>query len=151
MVGDGELLHELRRDYRACANITFLGQLPQEQLIAQYRSATAVVLPSLAPETFGLTVVEAFACGAPAIVRAAGGNRETIDNTGAGFVYSNEQELLQAVRSLATDTALRAQLGLQARAAYEAHYTEDTHVSRYLELAESMLKNKSDLIAGEIG
>ena len=97
LLGDGDLLTELRNRYADCSNIQFLGAVPQSTLVDYYRRACAVILPSLAPETFGLTVVEAFACGTPAIVRAAGGNRETVDTAGAGFVYSNDTELRAAL------------------------------------------------------
>jgi glycosyltransferase involved in cell wall biosynthesis len=150
MIGDGELLEELRRKYRHCDNISFLGQLPQHILIEHYRRARALILPSLAPETFGLTVVEAFACGTPAIVRAAGGNRETIDSAGAGFVYESEEQLFTAVQKLASDASLRVQLGRRAREVFESRYTEEVHVSRYLELVESLIQKKSSLIGSRV-
>ncbi|MDZ7784930.1 MAG: glycosyltransferase [Halioglobus sp.] len=97
---------ELRDRYAHYSNIQFLGAVPQSTLVDYYRRACAVILPSLAPETFGLTVVEAFACGTPAIVRAAGGNRETVDATGAGFVYSNDTELRAALDAFYRDSTL---------------------------------------------
>ncbi|MEM9257285.1 MAG: glycosyltransferase family 4 protein [Pseudomonadota bacterium] len=141
LLGDGELLLELRRRYADCDNIEFKGAVPQPELVAYYRRATAVILPSLAPETFGLTVVEAFACGTPALVRAAGGNRDTIDVSGAGYVYEDEPGLLQAMAQFSADPGLRPRLGQMARRAYEQHYTEEKHVSRYLDLVTSIPEN----------
>jgi glycosyltransferase involved in cell wall biosynthesis len=46
--------------------VTFLGNCSDEQLLAQYRQATAVIQPSLS-EGFGLTGVEALATGTPVL------------------------------------------------------------------------------------
>src|SRR5262249_6260366 len=101
VVGEGELRAGLESRFAAHRNIRFLGRIPQADLGATYRSATALVFPSLAPETFGLSVVEAFACGTPAIVRDAGGCRETVDATGGGLVYRTGAELRTALARLA--------------------------------------------------
>ena len=132
VVGDGDLRAKVERQYAGHDNIRFLGQLPQDKLAAVYRTATALVLPSLAPETFGLTVTEAFAHGTPAIVRDAGGSRELVDASGGGIVYRTDAELLKAIHALARDDALRAQLGQHARAGFEKFYTEQKHVDAYL-------------------
>jgi glycosyltransferase involved in cell wall biosynthesis len=146
MIGDGELLPGLKSKFRNQCNIHFQGPVPQHKLIEYYRRATALILPSLAPETFGLTVIEAFACGTPAIVRIAGGSREMIDKNAAGFVYSDESQLLAAVQEFAHNRGLRAMLGTRARGAYEQHYTEEIHLSRYMNLVESLMHKKTELI-----
>jgi glycosyltransferase involved in cell wall biosynthesis len=146
LIGDGEMLEQWQRNYAQFPNIRFTGGLPQARLIEHYRRACALILPSLAPETFGLTVVEAFACGTPAIVRIAGGNRETIDSSSAGFLYSDEPGLRAAIEEFAADPQLRIKLGLQARKSYEERYTEDVHVSGYLNLVESTMQKKPRMI-----
>jgi len=148
VVGSGELLAPLQRRYQDCSHIQFHGPVAQADLIEHYRRATALILPSIAPETFGLTIVEAFSCGTPAIVRAAGGNREIIDRSAAGFVYHREAELLEALETFQSRPALRRELGLKARDAFEEHYRQETHVSAYLALIDQLGKAKSkDLLA----
>jgi glycosyltransferase involved in cell wall biosynthesis len=133
VVGDGDMLSDAQRDFAHCQNIEFTGPVPQHELTAIFRNATALILPSLAPESFGLTVIEAFACATPAIVRNAGGSRELVDATGAGFVYARDEELAQAVQRLGKDAALRTRLGKAAREGFERFYTADQHVDRYLD------------------
>jgi len=142
LVGDGELLEELRRGYGHCSNIQFSGPVAQDELVCHYREASAVILPSLAPETFGLTVIEAFACATPAIVRGAGGNVESVLESGAGFVYDDDAGLEQALRAISEDAGMRERLGRQARKAFEASYTADVHVERYLDIVASTLREK---------
>jgi glycosyltransferase involved in cell wall biosynthesis len=133
VVGDGELRGELERRFAAYQNIRFLGHVPQSELVPAYQDATALIFPSLVPETFGLTIVEAFACGTPAIVHDVGGSRELVDDTGAGFVYRNRDELRAALSQLALDKDLRERLGHRARKSFLRLYTPQQHLKNYLE------------------
>lgn len=142
VVGDGPQRDELEARYGGYTHIRFTGPVPQQSLVSLYRQATALIMPSLAPETFGLTIVEAFACGTPAIVRSAGGNRETIDISGAGMVYSDERELSDALAAFSADETLRDTLSTKALQAYQAHYTKRRHLDRYLALVEQTRESK---------
>lgn len=144
IVGDGAQRAALMADYAAYGNIQFLNRMPQADLKSLYQSANALILPSIAPETFGLTVVEAASCGTPAIVRAgAGGAPEIIESSGGGFVYRSEAELKDAVERLATDAALRHRMGDLARASYETRYTPAHHLDRYLAIVEAIRAEKA--------
>jgi glycosyltransferase involved in cell wall biosynthesis len=142
VIGDGDLLAGLRHDYAHCRNIIFEGPLNQEQLVQHYQEANALILPSLAPETFGLSVIEAFACATPAIVREAGGSRELVDSTGAGLVYRTDAELESAVHRLASDTNLRKELGGKARQGFSRLYTATRHLDAYLALVADIQRQK---------
>jgi glycosyltransferase involved in cell wall biosynthesis len=142
VVGDGELRSTLERRFANCPNIRFLGQIPQSDLIPLYEAATALVFPSLAPETFGLSIVEAFACGTPAIVRDAGGCREPVDATGAGIVYRTNEELRQSVLKLGSARQLREQLGRRARNGFARLYTVGRHLDQYLGHIETIRTQK---------
>jgi len=146
VVGDGDLLARLQQDYVHCRNIVFLGSIRQPELPQLYQNASALILPSLAPETFGLSVAEAFACGTPAIVRVAGGSRELIDATGAGFVYHTDEELESSVKQLAADTALRTDLGKKARAGYVRRYSAGHHLDAYLNHVADIQKQKGIIV-----
>jgi glycosyltransferase involved in cell wall biosynthesis len=132
VIGDGDLRGELERRFVSFRHIRFLGQIPQAELVAAYRDATALIFPSLAPETFGLSIVEAFACGTPAIVRDAGGCREPIDATGGGLVYRTSEELRAALSRLADEPGLREHLARRAREGFLRLYTPQRHVESYL-------------------
>jgi len=143
IVGDGDLLQPMRTQFAEAKNIKFRGKIPQHDLIELYQHATALLFPSLAPETFGLSVVEAFACSTPAIVRdGSGGSSELIRQTDAGFVYQSDAELGEALDTLAKDTDRRMLLGLKARHAYETRFTPTHHVDAYLESIASIQAQK---------
>lgn len=144
IVGDGDQREALIGAYGACGNIRFLGHMPQAELKGLYQSANALILPSIAPETFGLTVVEAASCGTPAIVRAgAGGSPEIVETSGGGFVYGSEAELKDAIERLATDGSLRRRMGALARSAYEERYTAARHLDSYLATVEAIAAQKA--------
>jgi glycosyltransferase involved in cell wall biosynthesis len=143
VVGKGDLLEKLQRVYLHHTNIQFLNEISQEKLVSIYQNATALLFPSLAPETFGLAIIEAFACGTPAIVRDAGASRELIDLTGAGFVYDTEEKLKQFIIDLANDINLRNKLGQLGRISYENHFTPAKHLDHYLKIIRAIQSTKN--------
>ena len=143
IVGDGELLDSLQQRYAHCDNIHFVGRVPQRSLIPYYQTTTALIFPSFMMETFGLTVVEAFACGTPVLARDAGGNRELIEKTGGGILYKTEAELKAALQRLADNPPLRRRLGELAYLGYQSYYTESIHVDAYLAQVQAIRAEKS--------
>ncbi len=143
LAGDGPLLGPLRDQYGGRENIRFLGALPQEALSALYQRARAIIVPSLAPETFGLTVIEAAAFGTPSLVRkGAGGAVELVEKNGFGFVYQDEHDLMRKADQLACDDALAARLGALAKAAHLDRYTIDKHLTAYFACIGDVLSAK---------
>src|SRR5262249_27290113 len=132
VIGDGDLRRKLELRFGSCRNVRFLGQIPQAELVGAYRDATALVFPSLAPETFGLSIVEAFAGGPPGIVRDAGGCREPIDVTGGGLVYRTSEELRAALSRMVNEPGLRERLARRAREGFLRFYTRQRHIENYL-------------------
>lgn len=140
VIGDGERRADLSERYATNSNIHFLGKVDQAELAAHYASAAAIVVPSVVPETFGLTLVEAAACGTPAIVaKWSGGAAEIIGKTGGGLLYDSDEELVAAIRKLTEDRDLRDRLSALARASYQSHYTRDKHVADYLGHVDDVL------------
>jgi glycosyltransferase involved in cell wall biosynthesis len=82
-----------------------------------YRRLDVVVHASTKPEPFGLTIVEAMACGRAVIVSRAGGAAEIFaDGVDAvGFTPGDEEDLAGKVARLASDAGERERLGAAAR------------------------------------
>jgi len=151
VIGDGDQLEALKSAFSQYDNIIFSGAIEQSMLVHHYQSATALILPSLAPETFGLTIVEAFACGTPALVRDAGGSKELIEISGGGLVYSNDEELEYCVKRFSADTTLRKELGRKARNGFKNHFSADHHMHAYFDHIEQIQHQKGlgSQLAGE--
>ncbi len=97
VVGEGSVRRELERMARP--NIHFLGRLSDEDLLHYYQRCVALVFPTL--EDFGISPLEANACGRPVIAFRGGGAAETITDGDSGvFFYPQTAEaLVDAVKS----------------------------------------------------
>ena len=151
IAGQGDLLEPLKRRYLSCHWIRFLGVVRHDEIANRYAGATALILPSLAPEVFPLCVLEAFACGTPAIVSAAGGTPEAVEASGAGFVYRDEDGFHAAVSQLANQPGLRERMGTLARAAYRQRYTRERYITAYLKIAREIIASKEKRATMEAG
>lgn len=68
------------------ARVRFLGRLSRASLLAELRRSSVCVVPSLGSETFGLTALEAFACGKPVVASTAGGLPELVHDGVNGWL-----------------------------------------------------------------
>ncbi|MEY4509340.1 MAG: hypothetical protein RLZZ450_1462 [Pseudomonadota bacterium] len=66
--------------------VRFLGRLSRESLLMELRRSSVCVVPSVGSETFGLTALEAFACGRPVVASATGGLPELVHNGVNGWL-----------------------------------------------------------------
>ena len=82
------------------ADVTFLGELPTDQLWAEYARCRALLFA--ADEDFGMVPLEAQACGRPVIAYGAGGSLETVRGSGreATGAYFSEQTVASAVGAI---------------------------------------------------
>ena len=134
IAGAGDALEALRAEFRGCANVQFLGAVDSDALTRLYAAARALILPSLAPETFGLAVVEAMGFGTPALVHDAGGCREVVESSGAGHVFREFSELPALLGRMLDDAAHWQQLSVRAVHAAATRYSAERHLGRYLDL-----------------
>lgn len=99
VVGEGHLKAELMA--KATPNVTFLGKVTNASLRDLYRRAAAMVFP--ADEDFGISMVEAQACGTPVISVARGGALDIVQPGYSGLLTEPDdvQELRRAIRRAA--------------------------------------------------
>jgi glycosyltransferase involved in cell wall biosynthesis len=86
-----------------------LGWVPDDHLPGLYAGAAAFVLPSL-HEGFGLTAIEAMACGTPVVAAARGALPETVGDAGVLVDPGDQGAVAQAVMSVVGDRALAGRL-----------------------------------------
>jgi glycosyltransferase involved in cell wall biosynthesis len=93
IIGDGRDLPRLRRI--AGPTIRFLGKLPDQEVLHYYSHCRAFIFPG--EEDFGITPLEAQACGRPVIAYGAGGALATIvDGVTGTFFHEQTVESLTA-------------------------------------------------------
>lgn len=150
IAGDGEYRTNLEKQAEDCTNIKFLGRLPQEGLADLYRNATAVIVPSICYETFGIIIIEAFSHKTPVIVNDLGALPEVVEDSDGGYIYRSDEELVAAMEKLAADRKLRDELGEKGHRAFMKYWNEDPHIEQYLGLIESIQeRNGNGVSAGQ--
>jgi len=84
IVGQGPDYRKLRKIARS--NIEFLGSVQSLDLLLLYQGARALVMPG--EEDFGITALEAQACGTPVVAFGRGGACETVIGQKTGLFFS---------------------------------------------------------------
>jgi glycosyltransferase involved in cell wall biosynthesis len=87
---DGVDLLRLKKIAAESPNIEFIGRVDDPDLAKLYRNAIAFIHPQ--EEDFGITAVEAMACGTPVIAYRKGGAMETVVENKTG-VFFDEQSV----------------------------------------------------------
>lgn len=87
VAGDGPELPRLRRLAKG-NDVTFVGRPTGEGLRDLYRRARALVFAGI--EDFGMTLVEAQACGTPVIAFDAGGAKEAVIDGKTGILFKRQ-------------------------------------------------------------
>ena len=95
--------------YRDRERVEVRGFVPLEELVALYRGATALVMPSL-EEGFGLPAAEAMACGTAVITSKDAALMEITGDAALHVDARDAGALADAMRRVASDADLRAEL-----------------------------------------
>ncbi|MEV4121331.1 glycosyltransferase [Micromonospora sp. NPDC049645] len=115
--------------------VHLVGAVPREEMGRWYRSADLLVA---APwyEPFGLTPLEAMACGVPVVGTAVGGIRDTVlDGTTGDLVPARDpQALATAIQGLLDDRIRRFAYAAAARERARARYSWAATAERLVEV-----------------
>jgi glycosyltransferase involved in cell wall biosynthesis len=136
VVGDGDQAAALKATGADLPNVVFLGARDQRELASLQRHAIALIMPSIGYEVFGIVLLEAFAARTPVIARNLGGMPEAVEDSQAGFTFTDDDGLISAMRTLQQLPDLRRELGDKGHRAYLARWSEDPHLDAYLAIIE---------------
>lgn len=120
--------------------VQHLGPVANDRFLAiAYSAADVFVIPSL-QEMFGLTALEALACGTPAVGFDVGGIPDVIvdGKTGLLAAAGDADSLAASLRSMLVDEARRTAMGHAARAAVVDHFPMPHCAARHIDLYRSL-------------
>jgi glycosyltransferase involved in cell wall biosynthesis len=121
------------------SNITLLGRLSLDDLISEYRSCDAVLVPSRY-EGFGYAALEAMACGKPVVGFRCGAVDEVVVEGETGLLCDIDDldTLTAQCRQLASDQSLVRQFGAAGRERAVTCFSEKVGVEAYVDLYMSL-------------
>jgi glycosyltransferase involved in cell wall biosynthesis len=113
VIGDGP--ERPRLEALAGPPVQFLGKLSDEEALPYFQRCRAYLMPQ--EEDFGITPVEAQACGRPVVAYRAGGACETVreDETGVFFDEQTPESMAKAMQRLSRMTFDKQRLREHAR------------------------------------
>lgn len=85
-------------------NVTLLGEVPEEELLALYASCKGFICTAM-DEDFGLTPLEAMASGKPVVAVDEGGYKETVTRDTGMLVNASAEAIAGAVKIISRDPA----------------------------------------------
>ncbi len=141
LVGDGPdraLAERLCREKGICDLVHFLGNLTAVETLLP---VCDLLLLTSDRESFGLSALEAMACGVPVIGTAAGGLPEVVENGRTGLLrpIGDAAGMAEDALALLTDTDRRRAFSLAARERALEVFPEDRAVAQYLAVYERAL------------
>jgi glycosyltransferase involved in cell wall biosynthesis len=138
IIGDGpekERYQQMVEKHGMSQQVTFVGFVPQEELPQLLTELDLFVLPSES-ESFGVSALEAQACGVPVIVNNVGGLPEVVKHGVTGMIMPNNEpeEIYNAMKTLLNDDHNRHQMEVNAVQFVRDNYQWDDCVQQMVDL-----------------
>jgi glycosyltransferase involved in cell wall biosynthesis len=138
IAGDGPLAYEIAAKVKMFdpSGQTCMGPLSPDEVRRVMQGARFLVFPSVWFETFGLSIIEAFACGLPVIASRLGSMAEIVTDgfTGLHFTAGDASDLAAKVDWAWTHPREMAEMGVNGRLEYETKYTPERNYEAFLKI-----------------
>lgn len=146
LVGTGYLETELKRLISQSGlegHVVFAGQRPPDEIVWWMSAADIVVVPSIA-ESFGLTALEAAACGTPTVASDVGGLSDHVIEGENGFLIppGDPAAIARTVNMLFSNPSLLDQMQSRCVASAQKHDSR-LQARKVLSLYEGLLHGHS--------
>ena len=118
IVGDGSEREKLENQVASSTvEVTFVGEVPPDEVNSYYRDAGIFVLPSIEGEGMPNVLLEAMALGLPVVATGSGGVPSLVEDGYNGYLVPMRdlEELSESIRELHENPQLRSEMGDNAR------------------------------------
>ena len=128
VVGDGwygDRLRDLSTSLGLQQKVHFVGPVGHSDLPNIFSMADVFVQPSIGYEAFGITLIEAMACGLPVLGSSSGGIPEVIHDNRTGLIVpaGDVDAWRTAITRLAEDPVMREYFGAAGRERVRQQFT----------------------------
>ncbi|PFG04427.1 glycosyltransferase [Bacillus sp. es.034] len=146
LAGDGPYFAKYRKmadDLEISGNVDFLGRIAHEDVPGFISSLQIFVISSLI-ESFGVSAVEAQACGVPVVATNVGGLPEVVLDGKTGYLIPSKdpQALAEKLLFLYKDSSEREKLGRNGREHVLHHYDWEENSKRMIDLYNKIVKKE---------
>lgn len=117
--------------------VHFVGEIGQRDKGDFLGNALALLAPVNWPEPFGISIIEAIACGTPVIAFARGSVPEIVNQSKSGFIVRTVDEAVAAIRKV------RRLSRKTCRKIFERRFTAARMAQDYVEIYKRLLGEKS--------
>ena len=114
--------------------IKYLGFMDHQQLVKYFQGAKAFLMPISWEEPFGLTMIEAMACGTPVIATRKGSVPEIVAHGKTGFIVDSIKEMIESIAKI--DKIDRQ----QCRNHVLENFSIQTMVQNYIDAYKNVIK-----------
>jgi glycosyltransferase involved in cell wall biosynthesis len=120
--------------------VHIIGYVPDEKLVASYQRAKLFVLPSIF-EPFGMTALEAMACGIPVVASKFGGIKTVISSGENGLLVdsANKNEFANGIMKLLKNRELAARLGQKGHETIHKYYSWEAVAEKHISFYEKFM------------
>ena len=136
IVGDGPARPQLEQSISdsGLQNVVVLGPRTRVETLGLIKGARLLIFPSEWYETFGLTIIEAMACGVPVIASRIGVVTDTITDgsTGLLFAPADHHALANTIARAWNDPESMRSISRNARREFEAKYSAERNLRQLL-------------------
>jgi L-malate glycosyltransferase len=148
LAGEGIYMDEYKRLAESLGiyeRVKFLGRIKHETVPDFITSMNVMVISSLI-ESFGVSAVEAQACGVPVIATNVGGLPEVVIDHETGYIVPSENPdaIAEKLFLLYSDASKRKELGEKGRQHVTAHYDWEENSKRMSDLYSEIVSNKGE-------
>ena len=127
---------------RTCPGAKWVGEISERQKEEFLGNAYALLFPIDWPEPFGLVMIEAMACGTPVIAYEGGSVTEVIEEGRTGFIVTELEDAVEAVRRVADLSRARC------RQVFEKRFTVTRmardYVKVYMRIVDHRMRELND-------
>jgi glycosyltransferase involved in cell wall biosynthesis len=147
IAGAGPLEALVREVASRSPAVTFLGELDPGAVRQEMRQAAALVFPSVWPEPFGLSIIEAFAAGIPVLAARVGAPADLVEDghTGRLFEPTDAAALAALVDEARSRPDQLTEMGAAGRRRYLERYTGDANHRALTAIYDDVLTERASL------
>ena len=133
IIQDADYFRQQVEPHLDSGDVVYLGSVGPQQRASVLGSAAVLLHPITFAEPFGLSVVEAMACGTPVVAYRLGSMEEVVDEGVTGYVVDDEADAVEAViRAARLD---RAEVRVRASARFGVDQMVEAYLRVYREMA----------------